>query len=210
MSYVFTFPADTPPMTFEALAARLASLCDSANCLADCIEIGSTVQARWNGRSHDKILVRLYQTTIAILGKDGTIQFPNDDPHMTTTRWIERIVYDNGLGHRVGRIPRRVADGPGPELPRSRGKAGLLVIDWDRSAPVHGRVWAVDRERIARNRDFREQWAASMAFRSLHPEEWAADLAAAKPHQGTPDYRDRVDPALWRGSAHEPDLADIR
>ena len=37
-----------------------------------------------------------------------------------------------------------------------------------------------------------------------------ADLAAALPHQGMPDYRDRVPPALWRGTLHQPDLADIR
>ena len=206
--FIFRFPTDMPPMTFEALAARLADLCDRGNCLADVAEIGSTVKLRWNGRDHSAVLVRLYSTTIAILGKDGTIRFPNDDPHMATREWISKIIHDNGLGRNAWRIPRRVSDGPGPEV--KRGRAGLLCIDGDRGKPVHGPVYHMDRERMARDRDFREKWAAEMAFRSLHPDEWEADLAAALPHQGMPDYRDRVPPASWRGTLHQPDLTDIR
>lgn len=138
--YSFRFPADTPPMTYEALAALLAGHCDRGNCLACHIEIGTTVKVRWASRRHDEILVRLYETTIAILGGDGTIQFPNDDPHQASTAWIGRIISDNGLGCRAGRIRRRRSDGPGPASPRG-GQAGLLVIDFDRSAPVHGRTW---------------------------------------------------------------------
>jgi hypothetical protein len=208
VNYIFRFPADTPPMTFEALAARLSALCDHANCLSDYVQIGTTVQLRWNSRDHSAILVRLYETTIVILAKDGTIRFPNDDPHKTTNEWISRIVRDNGLGSGVCRIRRRKSDGPGPAA--SLGQAGLLCIDGDRDKPVHGRTWTADRERIARNLDRAEQWAAEMAFRRQHPAEWEADLAAAQPGQGMPDYRDRVAPALWRGSRRRPDLCDIR
>lgn len=206
--FIFRFPAGTPPMTFAALAARLSDLCDRANCLADIVRIGTTVELRWSGRNHSAVMVRLYSTTIAILTKDGTVEFPNDDPHLATTEWISKIIYDNGLGDRAWRIRRHASDGAGPEA--SRGRAGLLCIDGDRSKPVHGRVHLADRDRIARNQDSRERWAAEMAFRSQHPDEWYADLLATKPTQGMPDYRSRVAPALWRGTGHQPDLADVR
>jgi hypothetical protein len=205
--YLFRFPDDVPPMTFEALAARLRAICGHARCMSCYDTIGTTVQVRWHTADRSSVMVRLYDTTIAVLTDDGTIRFPNDDPHMATTEWISKIVRDNGLGSWVGRIRRRKADGPGPET--SRGQAGLLVVD-GRDAPVHGRVWTVNRERIARNLDWAEQWAAEMAFRSQNPQRWAADLAASVPGGGMPDYRDRVDPALWRGSHRQPDLSDIR
>jgi hypothetical protein len=207
-NFIFRFPADVPPMTFEALAARLRAVCNLDRCSSCYDTIGTTVQVRWNSRDHSAVLIRLYETTIAILGKDGSIQFPNDDPHKATTEWISKIVRDNGLGSGVCRIRRRKSDGPGPDV--ALGQAGLLVIDGDRSKPVHGRAWTVDRERIARNLDWAEEWAASMAFRAQHPGQWDADLAAAVPGGGTPDYRDRVDPALWRGTRHQPSLTDIR
>jgi hypothetical protein len=206
--FLFRFPANTPEMTFDALAHRLDGLCDQEGCTSCYDQIGSTIQVRWYGRRRIGLMVRLYETTIAILGSDDTIKFPNDDPHKTTTEWISKIIHDNGLGRNAWRIRRHAADGPGPEV--ARGQAGLLCIDGDRGKPVHGRTWTVDRKRIARNRDWAEQWAASMAFRRLHPAEWDADLAAAKPHQGTPDYRDRVDPALWQDTRHQPSLSDIR
>jgi hypothetical protein len=136
--FTFRWPADMPEMTFEALAARLAALCDHGNCMSDVVQIGSTVKIRWYDRAHTVIMIRLYDTTIAILGSDGTVRFPNDDPHLTTTRWIAKIIADNGLGNYASRIRRRKADGPGPEA--ARGQAGMLVIDWDRSKPVHGQV----------------------------------------------------------------------
>jgi hypothetical protein len=153
--FIFCFPADMPEMTFEALAARLRAVCDRDRCTSCTSKIGSTVQIRWRTTGRSSILVRLYETTIAVLSWDGTVRFPNDDPHMATTQWISRIVYDNGLGSNVGRIRRRKADGPGPEM--ARGQAGLLTIDSNRDTPVHGRIWTVNRERIARNRDFRVQ-----------------------------------------------------
>jgi hypothetical protein len=206
--FLFRWPADTPEMTFESLAARLSDLCDRANCLADTVQIGTTVELRWHGRDHSAVMVRLYSTTIAVLADDGTIRFPNDDPHMTTREWIGKIIYDNGLGGSAWRIRRRASDGQGPAV--ARGSAGLLCIDGDRDKPVHGPVHRVDRDRIARNQENREQWAAEMAFRSLHPDEWDADLAAAKPHQGMPDYRPRVDARYWQDTRHRPSLSDIR
>lgn len=207
-SFIFRFPADTPPMTFEDLAALLSDLCDRANCLSDYVQIGTTIQIRWNGRNHDAILVRLYETTIAILGKDGLIRFPNDDPHKTTTEWISKIIRDNGLGSGAARIRRRKSDGPG--LSTGFGRTGLLVIDGDRSRPVHSRIWEIDREKIARDLDHAERWAAEMYWAGTHRAEWEADLAAAVPGGGMPDYRDRVDPVHWRGSRHRPSLSDIR
>lgn len=137
--YLLRFPADTPPMTFEALAARLRVVCGRERCMSCPAKIGSTVTLRWHTSDRSAVMVRLYQTTIAILTADGTVRFPNDDPHQATTAWIGRIVRDNGLGWRVGRIRRHAADSPGPAT--SRGYAGLLVIDWDRAKPVHGRAW---------------------------------------------------------------------
>lgn len=138
-SYQFKWPADMPEMTFDALAARLRAVCDRERCMSCPAKIGSTVTLRWHVSDKSAVMVRLYQTTIAILTADGTVRFPNDDPHQATTAWIERIVRDNGLGWRVGRIRRHAADGPGPVTPR--GEAGLLVIDFERRKPVHGRAW---------------------------------------------------------------------
>lgn len=207
-NFIFRFPADTPPMTFEALAARLRAVCDHERCLSCYDTIGTTVQIRWHTADRSSVMVRLYETTIAVLTDDDTIRFPNDDPHKTTTEWISKIVHDNGLGHGVCRIRRRKSDGPGPDA--SRGQAGLLVIDGDRNKPAHGRAWRQDRERMARNQDWAEEWAASMTFRRQNPDQWDADLAAARPGHGMPDYRDRVDPALWQGADHQPALTDIR
>lgn len=143
--YIFRFPAAMPELTFEALTSRLRALCDREQCTSCYDEIGTTVQVRWI-RSKNAIMIRLYGTTIAILSDDGSVQFPADDPHLTTTEWITRIVRDNGLGNRVWRIRRHASDGPGPEV--QRGHAGLLVIDGDRDKPVHGRVWARNRADI--------------------------------------------------------------
>lgn len=145
--FIFRFPAATPPMTFEALSARLRALCGEDRCTSCYDEIGTTVQVRWLNRNKGAVMVRLYCTTIAILSDDGSVQFPTDDPHQATTMWIERIVHDNGLGGRVGRIRRHAADGQGP--PVARGYAGLLVINWDRARPVFGRVHMRSRERAA-------------------------------------------------------------
>jgi hypothetical protein len=148
--FIFRFPAGTPPMTFDALAHLLDELCDVERCMSCYAQIGSTVQVRWHVRDRSAVAVRLYGTTIAILTADGTVRFPNDDPHLATTAWIGRIVRDNGLGGDVGRIRRRVADGPGPATSRG-GHAGLLCIDFDRAKPVHGRAWTVAREHAARS-----------------------------------------------------------
>jgi hypothetical protein len=145
--YIFQFPAGTPPMTFDALAHMLDELCDVERCMSCYARIGSTVQVRWHVRNRSAVTVRLYETTIAILTADGTIRFPNDDPHMATTEWISKIIYDNGLGGRAWRIRRHAADGPGPEV--ARGRAGLLCIDGDRDKPVYGRAWTVAREHAA-------------------------------------------------------------
>jgi hypothetical protein len=144
-NFQFRFPADVPDLTFEPLAARLRAVCNLDRCTSCILEIGTTVLVRWGPR-RESVLIRLYSTTIAVLGADGTVRFPNDDPHMATTEWISRIVRDNGLGGGAGRIRRRKSDGPGPEM--ARGQAGLLCIDWDRDKPVHGPVHLVDRERV--------------------------------------------------------------
>jgi hypothetical protein len=146
--FLFRFPADTPEMTFNTLAARLRAVCNRDRCTSCIAKIGSTVTLRWHVRDKSAIQVQLYEVTIAILTGDGTIRFPNDDPHYSTTYWIERIVSDNGLGHRAGRIRRHAADGPGPETGRG-GRAGLLAIDFDRDKPVHGRVWTAVREGVS-------------------------------------------------------------
>lgn len=208
ITYQFRFPADTPEMNYNTLAARLRAVCDRERCTSCTVRVGSTITVRWYDRARTTVQVQLYNTCIAIMD-ERTVRFPNDDPHMTTTAWIGKIVADNGLGGNVGRIRRRKADGPGPETSRG-GQAGLLVIDFDHNAPVHGRVWPVDYGRLARMHEFAEQWAASMAFRQMDPGQWDADLAAAEPHSGGPDYRDRVPAEYWQGTTRQPSLTDIR
>lgn len=208
VEYVFRYPKDTPEMNYNTLAARLRAVCDRERCTSCPLAIGSTVTVRWHDRARSSVMVQLYDTCIAVMD-EHTVRFPNDDPHQTTTEWICKIVADNGLGGNVGRIRRRKADGPGPETRRG-GQAGLLVIDFDRDAPVHGRVWSVDYGRLARTHEFAEQWAAEMAYRRINPEQWEADLTAAQPGQGMPDYRSLVDSSHWAGSRHQPDLSDIR
>lgn len=136
--YIFRFPHDTPPMTYTALAARLRDRWYPDASGRHHAKIGATVTLRWHTADQSAVMVRLYETTIAILADDGTIRFPNDDPHYASTYWIEKIIADNGLGCRAGRIRRRKSDGPGPQV--ARGQAGLLCIDFDRDKPVHGRV----------------------------------------------------------------------
>lgn len=143
--YPFRLPVKGMPlMTFEVLAARLNKVCDhyrNPRCTSCTDKIGTTVTLRWHTPTRSALQVRLYDTTIAILTGSGAVKFPNDDPHMTTTEWISRIIADNGLGSGAGRIRRHKADGPGPEGPH--GQAGLLCIDGNRENPVHDRLWQV-------------------------------------------------------------------
>jgi len=170
----FYFPADTPEMTFTALAARLQAVCSRSQCMSYYATIGTTVQVRWRTTGRSSILVRLYETTIAILSWDGTIRFPNDDPHMTTTEWISKIIYDNGLGSRAWRIRRRASDPPGPEI--SRGRAGLLCIDGDRDKPVHGRPWCSTRSGSPATgisvRSGRPRWPSAASTRTSGTPTW--------------------------------------
>lgn len=210
-NYIFTYPAGTPPMTFEELSARLNAVCNhyrNPRCTSCTARIGTTITLRWHTADRSSLAVILYETTIAVLTSDETVRFPNDDPHRATSMWIEKIVQDNGIGQYVGRVRRRKADGLGPEL--NRGRAGLHVIDWNRDKPVHGRVYLIDRERMAAQQDANERWAAEMTYRDQNPDQWYADLKAAQPGEGMPDYRGVVDPKHWRNSRHRPDLCDIR
>lgn len=147
--FIFRFPADTPRLDFETLAGLLR---DRWYPMADgehYATIGTTVRIRWHGGTERSahaalppaIWIELYGLRIAKV-MPGSVYFPGpDDPHVTTTEWIAKIVRDNRLGSGAFRVRRHKGDGEGP--PVARGHAGLLTIDGDRERPVFGHAYPV-------------------------------------------------------------------
>jgi len=149
--YIFRFPADTPELTYAALAPLVTRACGSYEQCTSChLKIGTTVTARWNRRG-DAIIVRLYDLDIATLYRGSIVSFTyTDDGHGATREWIDRIIWDNALGLRPWRIRRRKSDGPGPVV--ARGEAGLLCMGGDRNRPVFGHVYPVNLAEVERRR----------------------------------------------------------
>lgn len=161
--YIFRFPAGAPDLDFTSLSAWLG--------LRHTRQAGTTVTVTYLAASADeageiwgaRFEIMLYRTVIAWVYADR-VYFPGpDDPHHATTAWISKIVRDNAIGGGVFRIRRHKTDGPGPRTPR--GRAGLLVIGGNRDKPVPGRAYPVGdiESRRARERQWREQWAAAGA-----------------------------------------------
>lgn len=167
--FIFRFPADMPELSYRPLDAEIGKLCSQPNCRSCVLEIGTTVKVR---RLPLALEFRLYDTVIAYI-YPGCVEFSKtDDPHQATTEWLTRIVQDNGIGYGVGRIRRHKADGPGPET--SRGRAGLLVIEWTRSRPVVGRTYPVDRARQLKQRESRRRVEEFRAGRLTWDEAYAS------------------------------------
>jgi hypothetical protein len=146
--FIFRFPADCPRLDFETLAELLRTRWYPMASGEHYAKIGTTVRVRWHGgaeRSATAALppavnFELYDLRIARI-MPGAVYFPGpDDPHVTTTEWIARIIRDNRIGNGAGRVRRHKGDGEGPPIPRG-GRAGLLTVDWDRNRPVFGHAY---------------------------------------------------------------------
>lgn len=132
--YIFRFPAGVPKLTYEALETYvLATPMGRMNVRRD---IGTTVTVTLE---HDSARVRLYGYTLAVLRSHQVAFNSTDDPHMSTSAWLSKIIRDNGIGGLAWRIRRHASDGEGPCVPR--GHAGLLTIDGDRNRPVFGNTY---------------------------------------------------------------------
>jgi len=148
--YYFRFPADTPELTYDGLAAYVRKHWRLHPEGWRYAPVGRTVtihERRPGGPGHEVYDVYLYRLRIARLTPNAVSFGQADDGHLATREWLARIVADNGLGSTAWRIRRHKSDGPGPAV--ARGQAGLLVIDGDRSKPVHGQVYTLRKEAAA-------------------------------------------------------------
>jgi hypothetical protein len=153
--YIFRFPANVPELTFEALSPLVTAACGSyPKCQSCHLMIGATVTVRWN-RAGDALIIRLYETDLAWVYADHVAFNAHGDVHMSTREWLAAIVRDNGVGVNPWRVRRRKSDGP--------GLGGVLCLGGDRDKPLEGHSYLVDPERIERNRENRERWAAMLA-----------------------------------------------
>jgi hypothetical protein len=157
--YLLRFPENTPELTYEALTAYEEKHWHPYADGSRYAPIGTTVTITKAG-DLNAFDLRLYGLTIARIFQDQVFFPLTGDAHMATREWLGKIVRDNGIGSSVWRIRRRTTDGPGPYV--ARGRAGLLCIDGNRSRPVEGHGYPVDRERIAREKERAAQWAIRM------------------------------------------------
>ena len=93
--YIFRFPADTPPLTYAELSARI----ERQNHGYATGEIGTTVKL-YQSTSHDGepyVALYLYGLELANI-YPGRVDFTeHGDQHMATTQWLAQIVADNGI-----------------------------------------------------------------------------------------------------------------
>jgi hypothetical protein len=147
--YIFQIPRDCPELTYGALAAHEEKHWRPDASGGRYARIGTTVTITYADGPvtgcpmPERMDFRLYELLIARIYRDSVYFCQTGDAHTATTAWLARIVRDNGIGGNIWRIPRRKADGPGPEV--ARGQAGLLVIDGDRNRPVEGHFYPVNR-----------------------------------------------------------------
>jgi hypothetical protein len=174
-SYIFRMPEGCPYLDFTSLKAYIRAAYNSEDLhFTDHAEIGTTVRVVWHGSRRPRlelppsIAFELYGFTAAEIYPDRVGFAAADDPHMATTAWLSRIVYDNAIGHGVSRVRRRKADGEGP--PIARGHAGLLVIDGNRDKLVTGQSYPVGDIESQRRKDA-EQQTARAAARERYAEE---------------------------------------
>ncbi len=145
--YIFRFPAGCPDLDFESLLTwmQAPNRGHEIGHGGRKAKIGTTVLVVHRGpfRSpdaalppafdiwlHDLLIARVFHGRVWVTG--------TDDPHQATTAWLARIIQDNAIGTSLYRVRRRKADDPGPAV--ARGRAGLLVIDSDRSRPALGHL----------------------------------------------------------------------
>jgi hypothetical protein len=101
MSYIFKMPAVAYELkfTFEELEAYLNKGRDKFR-----RNVGTTVELYQPFK--DTIQVKLYDTVIARIYRDGEVQISeniNDYPRQATTAWVQKVISDNGLPGWVSR-----------------------------------------------------------------------------------------------------------
>lgn len=93
--YIFTFPkAADFPFTFDGLDEYLKAGRDFWK-----RKVGTTVTVERSLSQH--FIVKLYDTEVAIVGQDGSVTVPlaiNDHGSQATTKWVAKVLQDNGLG----------------------------------------------------------------------------------------------------------------
>jgi hypothetical protein len=102
MSYIFKMPAVAYELkfTFEELEAYLQK--GKAKFRRN---VGTTVELYQPFK--DTIQVKLYDTVIARIYRDGEVQISeniNDYPRQATTEWVQKVISDNKIPGWVGRI----------------------------------------------------------------------------------------------------------
>jgi hypothetical protein len=107
-SGIFRFPASTPPFTYDELTEWVV-----AGTARYSRKIGTTVvvrrTARDMARGVPRLVVKLYDTDIALIEPDTVTFLPEIEAHhhQATREWCRRIASDNRLGHGVWSIDRR-------------------------------------------------------------------------------------------------------
>jgi hypothetical protein len=123
-SGIFRFPASTPPFTYDELTEWVV-----AGTARYSRKIGTTVvvrrTARDMARGIPRLVVKLYDTDIALIEPDAVTFLPEiENHHHTATReWCRQIASDNRLGQGVWSTGRRyfligyASDGTRTEVP---------------------------------------------------------------------------------------------
>lgn len=107
MSYIFKMPAVAYELkfTFEELESYLQKGKAKFSRM-----VGSTLEVRQPFT--DTIHVKLYDTVIARIYRDGEVQISeniNSFPRQATTEWVQKVISDNGLPGLVGRVNHKYA-----------------------------------------------------------------------------------------------------
>lgn len=107
MSYIFKMPAVAYELkfTFEELESYLQK--GKAKFTR---KVGETLEVRQPFK--DTIQVKLYDTVIARIYRDGEVQISesiNSYPRQATTAWVQKVLNDNKLPGLVGRVNGKYA-----------------------------------------------------------------------------------------------------
>ena len=117
--YIFRVPQDTPPLTFEGLAAYIGSGGER--------KIGTTVLVTLHPARDDcaaSVTFRLYDTNLAVIDATGVYFTRHGDRHQATREWIAMIAVSNEIATSAWR-------------PRS----GVLCLDGNPQRPVEGHAY---------------------------------------------------------------------
>lgn len=122
--YLYRFPRNVPRLTWEGLSAPAQD---------DVRRFGLHAEIHRESATSCKVL--LYGACIAVITPEGVYFTTHSTAHLKTDQWISRIIRDHGLGCQARRVRQR-----------DNGVATILCIDGDRSRPVLGRFYSLQKE----------------------------------------------------------------